>query len=758
MKMNKIKIIVVLFSLLFSNSFFAQSGWFWQNPHPVGSHLEDCFFIDDNTGYVVGWDGTIIKTTNSGVNWIQQNSGGNRYLASIYFTNFNTGYIVSSGETSQPNNVLLKTTNAGYNWIQIYTFYNAHITDVFFVNDNLGFISGGGYSWGGYIFKTTNAGLNWNAYPQLNCWFLNSIFFTSIDTGYIAGNNEVLKTTNSGINWSFLNVTTFDPDYNSVYFINALTGFVAGDGGLLYKTTNAGLNWTQRITGVTEDLWDIKFKNELTGFITVGGTFVEETGKILKTTNSGDNWIIMPASNIQNYRGISVIGDNIISVGYWGTVVKSTNSGFNWRDLSNSMAKTDLYDVYAIDSLKCFTVGDSSKILRTTDGGINWEATYLGNNHKFNSITFVDANTGYIAGGTHYPNPFPYYEPIIFKTTNGGINWNLNYEDNVNRELKDIKFQNILTGYAVGANSTFLKTTNAGINWSTQNLGTGTLNSIYISNSGNIYVTTGNGNVLKSSNLGNNWSQFNVGTSNPLSSIDFISENTGFVSSYNKIYKTTNGGQNWSSGISNNIPYTHDIRCIKFINDNIGFAIAISFPEFGRAGDIIKTTNNGLNWERISTFSIYPSYQRRGLNSIDYFGNTVFIVGEKHTILKSTNNSGTINIQQLSQQTPKSYFLTQNYPNPFNPLTKIKFDVPSNVKGQMSNVKLFIYDLLGRDVATLVNEELKPGTYEADWDGSNYSSGVYFYKLVVGDPSTTAEAVNSSGRGFVETKKMVLMK
>lgn len=88
--------------------------------------------------------------------------------------------------------------------------------------------------------------------------------------------------------------------------------------------------------------------------------------------------------------------------------------------------------------------------------------------------------------------------------------------------------------------------------------------------------------------------------------------------------------------------------------------------------------------------------------------------------------------------------LSQNYPNPFNPQTKIKFDVPANVKGQTSNVKLVIYDLLGREVTTLVNEELKPGTYEADWDGSNFSSGVYFYKIISGD--------------FVETKKMVLMK
>jgi len=90
------------------------------------------------------------------------------------------------------------------------------------------------------------------------------------------------------------------------------------------------------------------------------------------------------------------------------------------------------------------------------------------------------------------------------------------------------------------------------------------------------------------------------------------------------------------------------------------------------------------------------------------------------------------------------YSLSQNYPNPFNPQTKIKFAVPTNVKGQTSNVKLIIYDLLGREVTTLVNEELRPGTYEADWDGLNYSSGVYFYKIISGD--------------FVETKKMVLMK
>jgi hypothetical protein len=88
---------------------------------------------------------------------------------------------------------------------------------------------------------------------------------------------------------------------------------------------------------------------------------------------------------------------------------------------------------------------------------------------------------------------------------------------------------------------------------------------------------------------------------------------------------------------------------------------------------------------------------------------------------------------------PSSFKLFQNYPNPFNPVTNIKYQIAKS-----SFVKLTIYDLLGREIAVLVNEKLSPGIFEVNWDGSNYSSGIYFYKLVSGD--------------FSETKKLVLMK
>jgi hypothetical protein len=106
-----------------------------------------------------------------------------------------------------------------------------------------------------------------------------------------------------------------------------------------------------------------------------------------------------------------------------------------------------------------------------------------------------------------------------------------------------------------------------------------------------------------------------------------------------------------------------------------------------------------------------------------------------------------IGIKQISSEIPDKFNLSQNYPNPFNPSTKIKFDIPNfplmkGVRGM--SVRLTIYDLLGREVATLVNRQLQPGTYEVEWDGTNYPSGVYFYKLSAGD--------------YIETKKMVLVK
>jgi hypothetical protein len=100
-------------------------------------------------------------------------------------------------------------------------------------------------------------------------------------------------------------------------------------------------------------------------------------------------------------------------------------------------------------------------------------------------------------------------------------------------------------------------------------------------------------------------------------------------------------------------------------------------------------------------------------------------------------------------QLPADFVLFQNYPNPFNPNTTIKYSIPSfksplhrrGFRGGLSHVKLVVYDLLGKEVATLVNEHQRPGPYEVKWDASNQASGVYFYKLTAGSYSKTRKMV-----------------
>lgn len=102
-----------------------------------------------------------------------------------------------------------------------------------------------------------------------------------------------------------------------------------------------------------------------------------------------------------------------------------------------------------------------------------------------------------------------------------------------------------------------------------------------------------------------------------------------------------------------------------------------------------------------------------------------------------------IGISNISNEVPEKFSLYQNYPNPFNPVTKIKFDVPAERIGN-SFYRLFVYDALGKQVSTLVNEKLSPGSYEVEFNGQDFSSGIYYYKLY--------------SENFSQIKKMVLLK
>jgi photosystem II stability/assembly factor-like uncharacterized protein len=107
MQLLKISLLVLIFSI----HIFAQEGWFWQNPLPQGNTLRGVCFIDQNTGWTIGGAGTILKTTNGGIDWTFQASGTKNYLRGVFFTDANNGTVVGS------YGIILRTTNSGADWI-----------------------------------------------------------------------------------------------------------------------------------------------------------------------------------------------------------------------------------------------------------------------------------------------------------------------------------------------------------------------------------------------------------------------------------------------------------------------------------------------------------------------------------------------------------------------------------------------------------------------------------------------------------------
>ncbi len=241
-------------------------------------------FPSQDTGYAVGHPYVILKTTNGGVVWTNQNSGTDQDLYSVYFIDANTGYAVGNiavggtgGTLGYTACVILKTINGGLDWTVNYSDSSYRFHSVHFPNINTGYVVGydDGIAGGGYIVKTTDGGANWTA-QNLGGAFLNSVFFTSADTGYVVGAN-IFKTTDGGVNW--INQSNLGGD--AVYFPSKDTGYAVGYNGTVLKSINEGASWTSQTTGITNKLNSVYFTDSYTGY-TVG-----DNGIILKTTNGG---------------------------------------------------------------------------------------------------------------------------------------------------------------------------------------------------------------------------------------------------------------------------------------------------------------------------------------------------------------------------------------------------------------------------------------------------------------------------------------
>jgi photosystem II stability/assembly factor-like uncharacterized protein len=501
---------------------------------------------------------------------------------------------------------------------------------------------------------------------------------------------------------------------------------------------------------------------------------------IVSVPNGGEEWEVGSKQTINwGSSGISNV-----------KLEFSTNNGSSWNLITASTsALTGNYDWIVPNNVssQCFV-----RISNAIDGSLydisnnyftiyqatnttNWTSQTSGTSENLLAVYFINQNIGWAVGGNYGPNK----NSTIVKTTNGGLTW-IAQKSGTTTSLNDVFFLNGEIGWASGSNSDYatggviLKTTNGGDEWITQFQRTsGCISSIYFNDFNNGWAAGEEGIILKTTDGGINWKT----QPSPVSSgygfedIHFTDLNTGWIIPHyaQRVYKTTDGGQSWTTqncpitsewdyffssyfldantgwvcgrGTSTaNVWYTVDggitwdvsanifgvFKSIHFINSKNGWVV-------GYSGNIYKTSDGGKNWyKQISNAS-------NNLNSVVFIdSNHGWAVGDQGTILKLTTSSETA-VEDSKSFITNSFSLAQNYPNPFNPSTTIEYSLIKKCK-----VTLIVYDVLGREIQKIVDEEKLPGIYQINFTAKGLASGIYFYRLCTSE--------------FTKTKKFVLLK
>jgi len=477
---------------------------------------------------------------------------------------------------------------------------------------------------------------------------------------------------------------------NGVYMLDLQNGWICGDAGILLKTTNGGQNWTQvSVTG--NDLNSVVFKNSFIG-VAVG-----DNGVIIRTTNGGANWNTAESGTTEQFRKISFgSGNTFYAAGDNGLAAVSTNNGETWS-LKNSGTTLRFRAVSSPGSNKVWAVGESGLIKYSSDAGSNWSVQTSGVTNELQDIQFVNENIGFAGGSS---------SKFIF-TSDGGQTWTLR-NSGIFMDLYGIYFQDTEIGWAVSIAGTIFFTTNGGITWTSQPCGSAfTLREAHFLYQGRGWTVGDNGTIAMYNN-----------PNFPLP-VELISFSAAVIQNNVKL----------SWGTSTEI-------------NNQGFEIerqALNQYSSTANSDFVKigfVQGNGTTSENHSySFDdkhLSPNKYSYRLKQIDFDGTYIYY-----------NLASEIVIEQ-----PQNFSLSQNYPNPFNPSTKISWHSPVDAWQTLK-----VYDILGNEIAVLVDGFKPAGFYEVEFSASSgQASGIYFYKFQARNPES------SSGQVFAEMRKMILTK
>lgn len=603
------------------------------------------------------------------------------------------------------NNELWKSFDEGDSWVKLMTFENKLCTMTIAPNDTallyLTTLDG--------IYRSTNAGNNWEKMSSAGGWrtFKMSINPLNKNSIYLHKEGLLLKSEDGGRTLRDLGLTEVSDfvvnpkDTTIIYTLSGDPVFVP-DGAIL-KTTDEGKNWTQVKNGIeTQYIFgralEINPDNPEEVYAGIGDLGV------FKTTNGGANWFLTDICN-QDVKEIYINPDNpnhIITTQYGWDIMHTTDGGRSW-------SKPDLFPMDSIPA--------------------EWR----------NYISFNPFNSS---------EGFYSREGILYKTTDGGNSF---YERNIIPQVICVRYHDFVEGLIFAAkykeNTSeweWLKSTDDGLSWKSYAGKVPMLRYYFHKNDPYLVYSFDYDKIYKSSDLGitseikNNGLIYSepgyLSTINALA-VDYNNANILYCGQRHGLLKSTNGGDSWfridstlrtmynSVNISSIWLDRNKPGRIYIGREITGTAYTSSFSY----GGLLLTEDDGKHWKTVFDDEVCKGiFMQSGIvkdekNGYIYF-NTNF------GILKFLDTLTVTSVKKISAVLPEEVSLYQNFPNPFNPETKIRFAIKERAR-----ISINLYDMLGKEVAKFIDEEMEPGSYELTFNGSGLAGGVYIYQLEFGN-------------------------
>lgn len=553
--------------------------WQWLNPLPEGNEFLDATFTDAMNGWIVGGNGSLLRTTDGGQTWQSQANilRTTPFLGlSIVFLDGQTGVI------SMNNGLLLRTTDAGFSW-ELLPRTALSLQKLRKAPD--------GSLWGvgslGSIARSTNAGTRWERFSTGITTVVYDIAFPDAQTVVaVCGGGRILRSTDGGQQWTPLNAP-YQLDITAVEFRDGQNGFALQKPKYLLRTTDGGATWTDTSFAVNE-LHDIRFADSDHGWLVSNST-----GSVFRTSDGGASWQfqeVQQPRRVTFYGAYSADPQRAILLGNGGAIFSTQDGGATWSQHGTAFTRQHLNGVTALDDSTAWVFGDGSAFF-TDDAGQSWRGS--------DTLSLPGFRYGYALSEDRIIGAGS--QGQIMLSTDGGQNWATQVHSALG-QIEQIVFVDELHGWLAGAHGLLARTTDAGTTWIELDAGvTHDFNAVAAVSAQEAWVAGNEGRIYHTSDGGTTWVAQNSTVNTHLQTIFFIDAQRGWAGGQLALLKTADGGTTWTpvTGLAG----LDVIYRILFTDEDHGF--------FMLSRSVARTNDGGATFYRTD----YPAIGQHDLGA-----------------------------------------------------------------------------------------------------------------------------------------------